>query len=51
MAHKPAPTAPPTIPAPRWTLWAAGLMALFLTALWLSALGAWRLIQSLAAGG
>lgn len=38
-------TAP--IPAPRLTLWAAGLIALALSALWLIGLGTWHLLGAL----
>lgn len=37
----------PPIPAPRFTLWAAALLALALSALWLAGLGLWHLIVPL----
>ena len=51
----PRPAAPAVAPAtaiaaPRWTVWAALLLALLLSALWLAALGAFRLVQTLGLG-
>lgn len=39
-----------TVPAPRWTVWAALGLALFLSMLWLAALGAFQLARALGAG-
>lgn len=55
---KPAPThrrpgasaAATAVPAPRWTVWAALGLALFLSMLWLAALGAFQLARALGAG-
>lgn len=33
----------PPIPAPRYTLWAAALLAVALSLLWFAALGLWQL--------
>lgn len=38
---------PPPIRAPRYTLWAAALLATLLSAFWLAALGLWHLIGPL----
>lgn len=48
MARKPAATrrAPAPLPAPRYTPWAATLVALTLCLLWLAALGVFGLVSN-----
>lgn len=45
-----AATSAAIVPAPRWTVWAALGLALFLSMLWLAALGAFQLARALGAG-
>lgn len=39
-----------TVPAPRYTLWAALLVALLLSGVWLAGLGIWSLLRAFGLG-